>query len=67
MFDSSQTLYREILQSTTPCTTCATPVQVSRGTTVARCEERIGSTTPMSMIARKAVDHEFFLTSGNST
>ena len=53
MFDSTQTLYQGILHSTNPSATGAVPVQVSTGRPVARSEERIGSTTPMLMSARR--------------
>ena len=67
MFAPSQTPYQGTLHSTNPSATGAIPVQVSTGRPVARGEERIGSTTPMPMTARRPVNHEFFLTSGSST
>ena len=61
MFDSSPTLYQGILHSTNPSATGAIPVQVSTGTPVARGEERIGSTTPMPMTARRPSTMNSFL------
>ena len=42
-----------ILHSTNPSATGASPVQVSTGRLVARFEQRIRSTTPMPMTARR--------------
>ena len=67
MFAASQTPYQGILHSTTPSATDAVPVQVSAGQSVARGEERIRSTTAMPTSEKKAVNHEFFFASGNST
>ena len=53
MFGSSQTPYHGILHSTSPSATGAIPVQRSAGRPVAKGEERIGSTTPMPMSARR--------------
>ena len=61
MFDSSQTLYQGILHSTNPSATGAIPVQVSAGRLVARSEERIGTTTPMPMSARRPSTTSSFL------
>ena len=52
-FDSSQTPYQGILHSTNQSATGGFPVQVCTGKLVARGEERIGSTTPMPMSARR--------------
>ena len=60
-FDSSQTLCQEILHSTNQSATGAIPVQVTAGTPVARGEERIGSTTPMPMTARRPSTMNSFL------
>ena len=61
MFDSSQTPYQGILHSTNPGATGSIPVQVSTGRLVARGEERIGSTTPMPMSARRPSTMNSFL------
>ena len=62
MFESSQTLYQGLLQSTTPRATGAGPVHVCTGTPVARGEERIGSTIPMPTFAgRLSTMNPFFL------
>ena len=52
-FDSTQTPYQGIFHSLNQSSAGAVPVQVSTGTPVARGEERIGSTTPMPMTARR--------------
>ena len=53
MFDSTPTPYQGFLHSTNPSATGSIPVQVSTGRLVAEGEERIVSTTPMPMSARK--------------
>ena len=63
MFDSSQTPYQGILHSTNPSATGAVPVQVRR--VVARGEERIGSTTTISMSERRPSTMHSFLPAGN--
>ena len=59
--ESSQTPYQRILHSTTPSATGAVPVQVSTRQLVARGEERIGSTTTMSMSERRPSTMNSFL------
>ena len=61
MFDSTQIPCQGILHSTNPSATGAIPVQVSTGRPVARSEERIGSTTPMQMSARRPSTMNSFL------
>ena len=61
MFVSAQTLYQGILHSTNPSATGSIPVQVSAGRPVPRGEERIGSTTPISMSARRPSTMNSFL------
>ena len=61
VIDSSQTPYQGTLHSTTPSPTGSIPVQVSAGRPVARGEERIGSTTPMPMSARRPSTMNSFL------
>ena len=61
MFDSSQTPYQGVLHPTTPSATGAIPVQVSTGRPVARGQERMGSTTPMQMSARRPSTMNSFL------
>ena len=67
MFDSSQTPCQGILHSTNPSATGAIPVQVTTGRLVARSEERSGEHDTNADDCRKAVNHEFFLTTGNSS
>ena len=51
MFESPQTCYQGILNSTAEGATGTVPVHRGTGTPVARDEERIGSTNPMPMFA----------------
>ena len=59
-FESSQTPYRGILQSTTPSATGEIPVHICTGALVAR-DERIGSTIPMPTFASRPSTMNSFL------
>ena len=61
MLDSSQMLYQGIPHSTHQSATGGIPVQGSTGRSVARGEERSGSTTPMPMSARRLSTMNSFL------
>ena len=61
VIDSSQTPYQGILHSTNPSATSSILVQVRTRRPVARSEERIGSTTPMPMSARRPSTMNSFL------
>ena len=61
MFGSSQTPCQGMFHFTNLSATVAIPVQVSTGRLVARCEERIGSTTPMPTFARRPSTMNSFL------
>ena len=58
--------YQGILHSANPCATGSISVQVSTGRPVARGEERIWEHNTNADVCKKAVNHEFFLTSGSS-
>ena len=58
---SAGTPYQGILHSTNPSATGSVPVQASTGRPVARGEERIGSTTPLPMSARRPSTINSFL------
>ena len=61
MLDSSQIPYQGILHSTNQSATGRIPVQVSTGRPAARGEERIDSTIPMPMSARRSSTMNSFL------
>ena len=67
MLDSSQMPYQGILHSANQSATDGMPLLKIIGRLVAREEERIGNAIPMPSFCKKIINHEFSLSSGNST